>query len=205
MRSLLYFLAAGLFEQPNAERTRRLQRVVAMLRQVRAEPNPWRPLLTQLADHLFLHDDDLTAEHTRLFVLGIPRVAAQPFGSCWLEPERQVMGRTTVEVREMMAAYGLGASGGLLPDHIVSELEFMAWLIANEEIESTAQTQQRLLHDHLARWVPAFTAALRAAEPPNLYRLAAELLDRLIADHLGEPAPEMPILFPPESLKERFE
>jgi TorA maturation chaperone TorD len=165
MRTNLYLLAAGLFDQPDHEHTGRL-----------------RGLLLELAARLAVDEEDIAAEYTRLFVLAVPQVAAQPFGSCWLEPERGLMGRTTVEVREMMAAHGLEPARGLLPDHIVSELEFMAWLSAEEAHADTRETQRHLLNEHLARWVPRFNAALRAARPSPRFLLAADLLDRLLAE-----------------------
>jgi TorA maturation chaperone TorD len=197
MRALLYLTAAGLFEQPGRESTDRLQALLAALLQ---HPSPdkrhWQPLLRQLADCLHPDEAQPAAEYNRLFVLAFPRVAAQPFGSYWLEPERQLMGRTTVAVRELMAAHGLGVEGsGLLPDHIVSELEFMAFLVAQESPHSGRDSQRRLLGEHLARWTPRFTEALRAARPSRRYLLAAELLDRLIAEdlaYLGEGRAPLP-------------
>lgn len=210
MRALLYFLAAELFQQPDHERVVRLRRVVAQVLESGIESQPWRPLLTDIAGHLLLFDDEWAPAYTRLFVLGVPRVAAQPFGSCWLESDQQAMGRTTVAVRQLMADHGIAAGSGLLPDHIASELAFMAWLIANEGAADTVvATRDRLLHEHLVRWVPRFTLALRAADPPTLYLLAAELVDRLLAEDTGIPHPSPPPArrtpVSPELSEERFE
>jgi TorA maturation chaperone TorD len=91
------------------------------------------------------------------------------------------MGRSTLEVKKMMAEHGIeiAEDTGFLPDHIVSELEFMA-LLASQDNEKALQTQQQLLEQHLALWIPRFIAALRAANPASYYQLAADFLEQLI-------------------------
>ena len=190
MRTNLYLLAAGLFDQPDANQTGRLRGLIAELLHQDSSDEAWFSLLLELTARLGVDDGDVAAEYTRLFILAVPQVAAQPFGSCWLEPDHGLMGHTTVQVREMMAACGLKPARGLLPDHIVSELEFMAWLSAEEPSVETQEMQRRLLNEHLERWVPRFTAALRAARPSPRFMLAANLLDRLLAEdahHLNGP------------------
>lgn len=192
MRPTLYLIAAGLFQQPDRAMLERLRNMVAtLLRETHCE-SPWRSPLVTLSAQPFPCGEELTAEYNRLFVLGTPGVAAQPFASCWLEQEGRLMGSTTLAVREMMAAHGLQADGGLLPDHIVSELEFMAWLADREGDASASATRSQLLRGHLARWVPQFTAALRKARPSARFAAAADFLDRLIAWDLGCFDPDIP-------------
>jgi len=111
----------------------------------------------------------------------------QPYGSYWLETEQCLMGRSTMEIKEMMAEYGIevAENTGLLPDHIVSELEFMAYL-ANLDDEKVVQTQRQLLEQHLLRWMPQFIAALKKVEPASYYQLAADFLDQLINSDVQE-------------------
>lgn len=178
MRSQLYLLASSLFMQPNPQQLNQLQALIKELL-VKATNEPWQDSLAELKPHLN-YDDDIESEYSRLFILALPQVAAQPFGSYWLEQPPRLLGNSTLEIKEMMTEYGIevAENSGLLPDHLVVELEFMAYLINLEE--TTWQAQRRLLEQHLARWTPLFTAALRAAHPSHFYRLASTYIDKLI-------------------------
>jgi TorA maturation chaperone TorD len=176
MRPQLYLFTSGLFDQPTPARLEMLRSLLAELSA--APPSaPWRETLIALEPQLN-YDENMEAEYSRLFILAFPNQPVQPFGSYWLEEEQRLMGNTTIEIKEMMAKHGIeiAENTGLLPDHIVSELEFMAYLVSHDE----QQTQQQLLEQHLARWTPQFTAALRAANPAPRYELAANFLDQLI-------------------------
>ncbi len=192
MRAKLYLIAAAFYQQPDRETLQRFGELASSLLFEKSCDGQWRLLIESIPPHSRLCHDDLIAEYSRLFVLGAPHVAAQPFASFWLERERQLMGKTTLCIREMMAAHGLQADGGFLPDHIVSELEFMAWLADHRA--STRATQRWLLSEHLACWTPRFTAALREARPSSWFLAAADFLDRLIAWDLSNvaSAPDRP-------------
>jgi len=182
MRAHLYMLGAALFDTPRVENHEAVRAL--MWRVIYRSPVDarWVAPLLEIAD---AHQDieELRAEHARLFVLGQPRVLAQPYGSYWLEGEQTLMGHSTSEVAALMRRHGLDVDrhSGLLPDHLVAELEFMAYLADREPLEATRATQAILLHDHLALWVPRFTSALRASEPPVYYRMAAHFLREVIA------------------------
>jgi len=174
MRPQLYLFASGLFNQPTPARLEMQRGLLAQL----LSDAPWRETLIAL-DSQLNYNEDIETEYSRLFILAFPNVTVQPFGSYWLEEEQRLMGKSSLEIQEMMASHGIeiAENSGLLPDHIVSELEFMAYLVSQED---TQQTQQQLLEQHLARWTPQFTAALRAAKPAPYYRLAADFIDQLI-------------------------
>lgn len=180
MRPQLYLLASGLFNQPIPQRLKTLHDLLVELLSTVPPKAPWRETLVTLEPQLN-YDEELETEYSRLFILAVPHVPAQPFGSYWLERDQRLLGTTSLEIEEMMMKYGIviAKDTGLLSDHIVSELEFMAYLASLDE-ESAPQTQQQLLEQHLARWTPLFTAALRAAHPFPYYHLAADFLDQLI-------------------------
>ena len=173
-------IAALLFEQPRPGPVEVLRALLVSLLYGAPSEAPWVSTLATLAQRLVGREEALVSEHTRLFVMAIPEVAAPPFASYWLETDRRAGGRATRAVAEAMAEHGLRADhhSGLLPDHIVSELEFMAFL-AKRGAETLA-TQEWLLEQHLARWTPAFVEGLRAAVPAERYLLAADLLEQLI-------------------------
>lgn len=179
MRARFYLIAAGLFDQPDSAGVERLRCLIDGLLNESLLDAPWRHTLT-----LLTHDLDVglvsAVEYNRLFVLAFPRVAVQPYGSYWLEQDHRLFGASAFEVQEMMAAHGLVVreESGLMPDHIVSELEFMAYLAHQGNTALAAQEQ--LLERHLACWVPQFTAAMREVQSSPYYRLAADFLDRLI-------------------------
>jgi TorA maturation chaperone TorD len=179
MRSSLYLLAAVLFDEPRAELRDARRSLIARVAYRSPNQARWVAPLLEISDAR-LNEEQLRIEYARLFVLAQPRVVAQPYGSCWLEPDRQLMGNTTIEVRNMMREHGLApdAHSGLLPDHIVCELEFMAWLA---EQEDTQDTQEVLLQRHLGIWVPRFLDALDTCEPPRFYRMAARYLREVLA------------------------
>lgn len=195
MRAHLYMLGAALFDEPRPEHHDALRAL--MWRVIYRSPVDarWVPPLLEIAD-THEHADELRAEYARLFILGKPKVLAQPYGSYWLENEQTLMSRSTAEVRTLMRHHGVDVDrrSGLLPDHLVSELEFMAYLADHHALESTLTTQATLLHEHLAVWVPRFAAALRACEPPLFYRMAAHFLREVIAwDCRRVPAPSRAI------------
>lgn len=178
-RARLYLIAAGLFDQPDQNVAERLWNLIEELLAESLFEAPWLRAVVSLTGHRGA-DRATDVEYTRLFVLAFPRVAAQPYGSYWLEQDHYLFGVSALEVQEMMATHGLMVreESGLMPDHIVSELEFMAYLASQGD--TTIAAQERLLGGHLARWVPRFTAALREAQPSPYYRLAADFLDQLI-------------------------
>ena len=108
----------------------------------------------------------------------MPQIPAQPFGSFWLERSQQLLGETTLKIKALMAQHGIeiAENSGLLPDHIVSELEFMAYLVSQE---ATEQSQHYLFTQHLDIWIPQFITALRAAQPLPRYRLSADFIEQL--------------------------
>jgi len=179
MRPQLYLFASGLFNQPTPARLEMQRGLLAQLLYA-----PWRETLIAL-DSQLNYNEDIETEYSRLFILAFPNVTVQPFGSYWLEEDQRLMGKSSLEIQEMMASHGIeiAENSGLLPDHIVSELEFMAYLASQED---TQETQQQLLEQHLARWIPQFTAALRAAKPAPYYRLAADFIELLIDSEVGE-------------------
>jgi len=126
----------------------------------------------------------LTLDYSRLFV-GPFELHAAPYGSVYLEPERKVMGDSTIDVRNRYKEVGLDLSRSLkeAPDHIAIELEFMYYLIF-KEIESIAKNelenamdylrrQKEFLEDHLGAWVPEFADDVVKNASTDFYRSLA--------------------------------
>jgi TorA maturation chaperone TorD len=167
--------ASGLFAAPTNDRIEILQNLLIELLSVES---PWKEILIAFKKQLNYSEAN-EVEYSRLFILAFPHLAVQPFGSYWLEDDQALLGKSSIEIKNMMAEYGIeiAEDAGLLPDHIVSELEFMAYLAS---LDDTKQTQYQLLEEHLALWTPQFTDALRDANPAPYYQLSADFLDKLI-------------------------
>lgn len=136
---------------------------------------------------------DLSVDYTRLFVTGMPKVAAPPYESVYLG-RGLLMGEP---VSRVLAAYreaGLELSQDYadLPDHLVAELEFMGYLVQQETssvedgalAESWRERQQRFLAEHLARWAPRCLAEVASRSTTPFYRTLAEATQRFVEwDH----------------------
>ena len=103
---------------------------------------------------------ELKVDYARLFV-GPYTLLAPPYGSVYLEPERRIMGNSTMDVIKRYRQSGIVVAGDFkdAPDHITAELEFMHYLIY-KEIEANNRgdanstftcllNQQSFLQDHL--------------------------------------------------------
>lgn len=77
--------------------------------------------------------DDILLEYSRLF-LGPFKVLVPPYGSCYLDEQKQLNQESTVQVEKYYSEFSLNISESFfdLPDHIVPELEFMHFLILSE-------------------------------------------------------------------------
>ena len=115
---------------------------------------------------------ELEFEFNRLFV-GPGIVPAPPFASVYLEKEPRLMGRSTLEVRELYLALGLTVpSGGAPDDFLPYELEAWVWLTtrenkvaAQEGHEAVREARRWLVNEHMALWLPAFLMKASAASP----------------------------------------
>jgi putative dimethyl sulfoxide reductase chaperone len=106
--------------------------------------------------------------YNRLFV-GPMALQAPPYASYYLEPEPQLMGRSTLKVRRLYEMAGLVSSlQGFLPDdHLGVELDAALGLLTLAErfdAEEPRALWRYFLHEHLASWVPRFLDQARKAE-----------------------------------------
>lgn len=110
----------------------------------------------------------------RLFV-GPMAVEAPPYASIYLDEEAQVMGRVTLQVRDVYDALSLKAPSlehnGVLPDdHIALELDALVALLAVQDwcheihgssvVEKESRMYLTWLSEHMAIWIPQFTAKI---------------------------------------------
>jgi TorA maturation chaperone TorD len=133
----------------------------------------------------------LLVDYTRLF-LGPMKALASPYSASWLPAP--VVGDEVLPppVLDFYADGGFEVDGELaeLPDHVAIELEFVYLLSFNtrqadlagnaSDITSTADLQERFLHEHLGAWISPFAAAVKAHAETAFYRELAELTQRIV-------------------------
>ncbi len=147
----------------------------------------------QTADQLL---SALKQEYARLFITG-PRVPAPPYESVYRLDVKGgerglLMGPAAVDVLGEFQEAGLEITPGSgdLPDHIAVELEFMYYLSSREVEAWQAQErdnallwqsrQRAFVQEHMARWVPAFSAAVIRSTQVDFYRALARLTQAFI-------------------------
>lgn len=120
----------------------------------------------------------------RLFV-GPAALEAPPFSSVYLDAESLVMGKTTLDVREMYGALGLESpwKNNLPDDHISLELDAalaMNHLALQEEQVEIQQLRKRFLL-HMEAWIPMFAERILTAPSshPAINHVAVCLSDWL--------------------------
>jgi len=145
----------------------------------------------------------ITIDHAALFV-GPFLAPAPPYGSVYLEDKRQLMGASTIEVRQHYLQIGLDLSPDFkeAPDHICAELEFMHVLVhqaiaavdaGDRELLATSVRQQRtFLERHLGAWIPVFAHKVTEHARTEFYRLLASVVRVFVAEDL-EALPDLPM------------
>lgn len=118
--------------------------------------------------------NDLRAEHARLFV-GPAAPPCPPYESVYRDGEGgdpgKVLGPSTHAVVGWYRQYGLGLDPDWpdLPDHVATELEFVAHLLD----EGLIAACERFLEEHPRQWLDAFTAQVEAeTDEPHYEALA---------------------------------
>jgi TorA maturation chaperone TorD len=130
----------------------------------------------------------LSIAHAELFI-GPFELIAPPYGSVYLEKNRQIMGDTTIGVLRSYQDAGLAVDEKEPPDHIAIELEFMSFLNTREaearaegnatEADTFFEKQKEFYHNYL-RWVPNFCEAIKKGTKSSFYQSLADCLDRLM-------------------------
>lgn len=104
----------------------------------------------------------------KLFV-GPMALQAPPYASYYLEPEPQLFGKSTLQVRRLYEMAGLVSPllGRLPDDHLGVELDAALGMLTMAErlqAEEPRALWQYFLQEHLALWLPHFLDQVRNAE-----------------------------------------
>lgn len=157
--------------------------------------------ISKLPEGKGLEPDDLrtlTAERLRLFEKG----ECPPYESSYRSEKDPLKDVLMADVGGFYRALGLQPRGEL-PDHVVSELEFMGLLclqearamlkLDGEAAELVREVERKFMSDHLGRWVERFRDAIQKEARVSLYPLLADLLVEFVGAEqyrLGAPSEE---------------
>lgn len=136
--------------------------------------------------------ESLRMDYSKLFV-GPYELLAPPYGSVYLEPNKTVMGDSTMDVLKRFEAEGLTIQLREAPDHIAIELEFMFFLISKEleelrasnfdSAEAFQKKQRGFLELHLGKWISRFADKVEEHAQTEFYKnLARSTRDFVLED-----------------------
>lgn len=119
--------------------------------------------------------EQLQIDYTRLFISAYPGAVVSPYARVHLEEGPGL--QKDPEVFWQRAGVELTPNWRELPDHVVVELGFMAWLI-NRKNETTdlkyVSLEGEFMQQHLSYWFPRFLHLVEAEAGTPFYRLMAK-------------------------------
>ncbi len=135
---------------------------------------------------------ELLVDYAALFV-GPFETIAPPLGSVYLEEQPVLMGESTRNLLDIYRQAGLDMAESFNgpPDHIIAELEFLAYLISArlsadpETGRNLYSLQQRFLGEHLGAWVAPFAGKVAQGAGTGFYQLLAELTRKRVLAETG--------------------
>lgn len=128
--------------------------------------------------------DTLQIEYTRLFINAAPHLIAPPYGSFYLDGDRNLQGKSTEKTRDFYRQYGYDITDTTEPaDHIRIELEFLAALVRDNQLEA----EEEFLHTILRPWFTPFSAKITEAGAHPFYSTALQVIGFFITDESFPP------------------
>lgn len=129
--------------------------------------------------------DTLAADYADIYLSYSFR--ASPYESVWLDEENLERQAPMFEVREWYERFGVAVPDWRIraDDHIVHQLQFLAFLFYQEEHQQKIEEVARFMDQHLLRWLGLF--AERVAERcTSKYFAGAALLTNAYCEELRE-------------------
>ncbi len=140
--------------------------------------------------------DILAAEYADIYLNHT--FEASPCESVWLDEDGLIMQEPMFQIRAWYQRYGLTVANWRLrtDDHLVSQLQFLAFLLQGDASTPRLEEIARFLDEHLLRWIGAFASRIAARSRTRFYAglasLTAAYLEEfrdLAADLLACPRP----------------
>jgi TorA maturation chaperone TorD len=116
--------------------------------------------------------EDLQVEYTRLFINGVPHVAAPPYGSVYLE--KTLRGRYSDEILEYYRSLGYNLTAHAdLPDSLIHQLEFLSFLATDKNRAS----EEEFLARFFLPWFSIFAGKVNEEAQHPFYRTIVGFID----------------------------
>ena len=130
---------------------------------------------------------DMETAYTHLFINSLGGTPAPPYGSVYLDPAGLMMGETSIKVAAYYAEENLNLQGSdEPPDFLATELEFLYYLLDEEEAALAANDRERqaelvvkqadFFATYLFPWLPVFCERIIASATDSFYLWVAGAL-----------------------------
>jgi len=116
--------------------------------------------------------EDLQVEHTRLFITGVPHVAAPPYASVYME--KTLRGPYSDKILHFYNTSGYDLKAGAdLPDSIIHQLEFLSFIVRDQNSEGEIE----FLSQFFLPWFPVFASRVKEEAQHPFYPIIISLID----------------------------
>ena len=116
--------------------------------------------------------EDLQIEHTRLFINGVPHVAAPPYASVYME--KTLRGPYSDKILHFYNTSGYDLKAGAdLPDSIIHQLEFLSFIVGDQNSEGEIE----FLSQFFLPWFPVFATRVKEEAQHPFYPIIISLID----------------------------
>lgn len=116
--------------------------------------------------------EDLQVEHTRLFINGVPHVAAPPYASVYIDKTMRGQYSDNVLRFYNTSGYNLKASADL-PDSLIHQLEFLSFIVRDQNHEGEIE----FLSQFFLPWFPVFATKVKEEAQHPFYPIIISLID----------------------------
>lgn len=125
--------------------------------------------------------EDLQVEYTRLFINGVPHVAAPPYGSVYLEKTLRGPYSDNILAYYRSLGYNLTETADL-PDSLIHQLEFLSFLAEDNNREK----EEEFLARFFLPWFSVFASKVKEEAQHPFYRTIVSFIDFFTKEELED-------------------